>query len=127
MLGKSAIVAFAATTRPEEAKAFYTGTLGLALLEDTPFALVFNAGGTALRVQKVPAFTPLPFTLLGWNVADIGATVQALAAQGILFERYGFLQQQDNGIWTAPDGTQVAWFKDPDGNTLSLTQGLPGD
>jgi catechol 2,3-dioxygenase-like lactoylglutathione lyase family enzyme len=116
------IGAFVATTQPDEARAFYRDTLGLELTDEDPFALVFAAGNTILRIQKVQAFTPHPFTALGWNVKDLTAEVRALAAKGVKFERYSFFQQDDNGVWTAPDGTGVAWFKDPDGNTLSLAQ-----
>ena len=116
------IGAFVATTKPEHARAFYRDTLGLKLVSEDPFALVFDGGGTVLRVQKVQSFTPHPFTAVGWNVPDIAAEVLALAAKGVTFERYSFFQQDDNGVWTAPDGTGVAWFKDPDGNTLSLAQ-----
>ena len=91
-------------------------------MSEDPFALVFDGGGTVLRVQKVQSFTPHPFTAVGWNVPDIAAEVLALAAKGVTFERYSFFQQDDKGVWTAPDGTGVAWFKDPDGNTLSLAQ-----
>ena len=116
------IGAFVATTKPEHARAFYRDTLGLKLVSEDPFALVFDGGGTVLRVQKVQSFTPHPFTAVGWNVPDITAEVLALTAKGVTFERYSFFQQDDNGVWTAPDGTGVAWFKDPDGNTLSLAQ-----
>ena len=113
---------FVPTSKPDEARTFYRDTLGLRLLSEDPFALVFDAGNTTLRVQKVESFTPHPFTALGWNVPDITTEILALFAKGVTFERYGFFQQDENGVWTAPDGTGVAWFKDPDGNTLSLAQ-----
>ncbi len=123
MLGDNEIVAFVATTQPEKAKTFYSEVLGLKLMEDARFAIVFSAGGTTLRIQKVREFTPLPFTTLGWKVADIGATVEKLSKKGVRFERYPGLRQDDTGIWTTPGGmAKVCWFKDPDGNTLSLTQ-----
>jgi catechol 2,3-dioxygenase-like lactoylglutathione lyase family enzyme len=114
--------AFVATAQPEHARAFYRDTLGLKLVAEDPFALVFDGGNTILRVQKVQSFTPQPFTVLGWNVSDIAKEVDALTAKGVVFERYSFLRQDARGVWTSPDGASVAWFKDPDGNTLSLAQ-----
>jgi hypothetical protein len=96
--------------------------LGLRLVRDDSFALVFEIHGRTLRVSRAGPFQPLPFTALGWDVPDIRQSVAALSARGVTFERYPHVQGDDLGIWTAPDGTQVAWFKDPDGNTLSLTQ-----
>jgi catechol 2,3-dioxygenase-like lactoylglutathione lyase family enzyme len=122
MLGDCELMAFVATTQPEKAKAFYSGTLGLKLIGDTPFALVFSSGGITLRVQKVQAFSPHQFTALGWKVADIAAAAAQLANKGITLERYQGMNQDAAGIWTAPGGGKVCWFKDPDGNTLSLTQ-----
>jgi len=120
MLGDKPVVAFVATTKPEAAKTFYGETLGLRLVDDTPFALVFDANGTTLRVQRVEACSPPPFTQLGWHVDDIAETIRDLAGRGIAFERFGFLEQDELGVWTSPDGTKVAWFKDPEGYTLSL-------
>ena len=91
-------------------------------MEDTPFALVFDAHGTMLRVQKVQTFTPSGHTVLGWHVGDIHETVEQLLKRGIVFERYPGLPQDEQGIWTTPDGNLIAWFTDPDGNTLSLTE-----
>jgi catechol 2,3-dioxygenase-like lactoylglutathione lyase family enzyme len=122
MLGEQPLIAMIATTQPERAKAFYADVLGLRLIEDGWFALVFTAGGTRLHIQKVKEFSPLPFTAMGWTVADIAATVAGLANKGIKFERYAGMTQDDAGVWTTPDGAKVCWFKDPDGNTLSLTQ-----
>jgi catechol 2,3-dioxygenase-like lactoylglutathione lyase family enzyme len=116
-------MAFSATTDADRAKAFYRDKLGLKLLEDSHFALVFDAGVTMLRVQKVQAVPEAKYTALGWQVPDIAAQVEELAAAGVQFERYGMPGQDENGIWTPPGSTtQVAWFKDPDGNILSLTQ-----
>jgi catechol 2,3-dioxygenase-like lactoylglutathione lyase family enzyme len=120
MLGDKAIVAFVATSKPDAAKAFYGETLGLRLVEDTPFALVYDANGTTLRVQRVEACAPPPFTQLGWHVDDVAQTVRDLVGRGVTFERFGFLEQDELGIWTAPGGTKIAWFKDPEGYTLSL-------
>jgi catechol 2,3-dioxygenase-like lactoylglutathione lyase family enzyme len=122
MLGSSKLVAFVATTNAERATAFYRDRLGLRLVSDEPYALVFDAAGTTLRVQKVQAHTPLPFTALGWVVNDITAMVGRLAESGTRCERFPGLQQDSAGIWTTPGGSKVAWFKDPDGNLLSLTQ-----
>jgi catechol 2,3-dioxygenase-like lactoylglutathione lyase family enzyme len=120
MLGDKPLVAFVATTKSDEAKAFYGETLGLRLVEDTPFALVYDANGTTLRVQRVETCSPPPFTQLGWHSTDVPETVRDLAARGVAFERFGFFEQDELGIWTAPDGTPVAWFKDPEGYTLSI-------
>ena len=121
MLGNAPVIAFLATADPLAATAFYRDTLGLAFVEDTPFALVFGAGGTELRIQKVPGVTPLAQTALGWSVREIEAEVAALAARGVQFEHFDGLPQDDAGIWTAPGGARIAWFRDPDGNLLSLT------
>jgi hypothetical protein len=98
--------------------------LGLRLLADEPYALVFDTNGTMLRVQKVQQVTPAPYTALGWEVPDIYATVRELSKKHVAFERISIpgSSQDELGVWTADDGTKVAWFKDPDGNTLSLTQ-----
>jgi catechol 2,3-dioxygenase-like lactoylglutathione lyase family enzyme len=122
MLASARLVAFAATTDASRAKAFYQGKLGLRLISDDDFALAFESNGTHLRIQKVQRITPPPFTVLGWQVADIQATISALSKEGISFERYSFMQQDAAGVWTAPGGTKVAWFKDPDENLLSLSQ-----
>jgi len=99
--------------------------LGLTLVADEPWALVFDAHGAMLRIQKTPELVPAKHTVLGWRVPDIEETMIGLAAKGVRFERYSFLPQDELGVWTTPDGTRVAWFKDPDGNTLSLTQFAP--
>lgn len=101
---------------------FYGSVLGLPLLEDTPFALVFNSNGTTLQIQKVEKVSPPPYTSLGWSVPDIRSTARRLATAGVKFERYNGLSQDEQGIWATPTGALVAWFRDPDGNTLSLTQ-----
>ena len=121
MLGKSPLTAFLATTRPARAKTFYSKTLGLRLVEDSQFALVFDAAGVTLRIQKVESVRPHPFTALGWQVRGIRRVVTALRKRGVVFERYPFLEQDDHAVWLAPSGTSVAWFKDPDGNLLSLS------
>ncbi len=122
MLGSSDLVAFVATTDIDRALVFYRDTLGLSLVEESPFACVFDAHGTPLRVTPVGEIRTAPYTVLGWAVDDIRATVQALGAAGVRFERFEGIDQDDVGVWTAPNGAQVAWFTDPDGNVLSLTQ-----
>jgi catechol 2,3-dioxygenase-like lactoylglutathione lyase family enzyme len=121
MLATSRIMAFAPTTNAENARAFYGEKLGLLLLSEDPFALVFDCAGIILRVQKVERFEPHPFTALGWQVEDIEDFVTGLENRGVVFEKYPFVEDP-RGIWTAPGGARIAWFKDPDGNTLSLTQ-----
>jgi catechol 2,3-dioxygenase-like lactoylglutathione lyase family enzyme len=115
---------FIGTTQPERAKAFYGGVLGLKLVEDAWWAIIYEVGGRHLHIEKArEKFTPVPFTALGWKVSDIDATVEKLAKKGVKFERIPDLQQDDAGIWTTPDGSgKVCWFRDPDGNLLSLTQ-----
>lgn len=123
MLHSRPIVAFVATTDPPRAKRFYGKTLGLRLVSEDGFALVFDAGGTTLRVATVQALHPAGYTVLGWLVPDIRRAVRALTRRGAPFQRYGGLMEQDElGVWAAPGGALVAWFKDPDGNTLSLTE-----
>jgi catechol 2,3-dioxygenase-like lactoylglutathione lyase family enzyme len=122
MLAQSDLVAFLATTDAATAKAFYGDALGLALVLDDGFALMFDAHGTTLRISRVETATIAPYTVLGWHVANAPATVRELAARGVVFERYAGIEQDELGIWTTPDGSQVAWFKDPDGNLLSVTQ-----
>jgi catechol 2,3-dioxygenase-like lactoylglutathione lyase family enzyme len=122
MLANADPMAFIATAAPDAARRFYSDTLGLRLVADDDFALVYDLHGTTLRVQKVREIAPAPYTALGWKVADIAATVAALAARGVRFERYERLEQDAAGVWKTPAGARVAWFKDPDGNLLSLTQ-----
>ena len=122
MLNASSIISFVATKHPERARKFYENTLGLRFVSEDPFAIVFDAHGTMLRVQKVERLVPHQHTLLGWDVADIRAEVETLRKRGVRFDRFEGLQQDDLGVWTSPAGAKVAWFKDPDGNTLSLTQ-----
>jgi catechol 2,3-dioxygenase-like lactoylglutathione lyase family enzyme len=119
---QSKIISFVATQNPVSALKFYAETLGLTLINDDPFALVFDANGTMLRVQKVHELLPAKHTVLGWDVVDIHARTKELTKRGIRFERFDGLPQDELGIWTTPSGAKVAWFKDPDGNTLSLTQ-----
>jgi predicted enzyme related to lactoylglutathione lyase len=122
MLGSSDLIAFAAATDLGRARAFYEQALGLPLTGQNDIACVFDANGTMLRVTAVPEASRAGYTVLGWRVADIAATARDLAARGVVFIRYDGMDQDDNGIWTTPGGDQVAWFADPDGNILSLTQ-----
>jgi catechol 2,3-dioxygenase-like lactoylglutathione lyase family enzyme len=122
MLGSEPVIAFLATADAARARAFYADVLGLRFVADEEFAVVFEAGATMLRIQKAGEVRPLPYTALGWKVSDIRSTCAALRERGVSFERYAFLHQDDAGIWATADGTLVAWFKDPDGNLLSLTQ-----
>ena len=124
ILGGSDEIAFAPTPDPAKARAYYDGVMGLRLVADEqPFALVFEANGIMLRVTTVHELRPQPFTVLGWRVADIEATVDKLAAAGVKFERFQGMNDSDlRGIWNSPSGARIAWFKDPDGNVLSLTE-----
>ena len=123
MLARNKLMAFVATRDGARARAFYEGTLGLTVISDDDFALALDAGGTMLRVQKVGELAPHPFTALGWEVPDIAATIDTLGARGVVFARFPGLGQDDRGVWVSPSsGARIAWFKDPDGNTLSLTQ-----
>jgi catechol 2,3-dioxygenase-like lactoylglutathione lyase family enzyme len=122
MLERHEVVAFLATRDAARARAFYEGILGLTLVEESAFALVFDARGTTLRIQKVDDLRPHPFTALGWQVPRIDEVVKELAQKNVVMERFAGMEQDARGIWRAPSGARVAWFKDPDGNTLSLTQ-----
>jgi catechol 2,3-dioxygenase-like lactoylglutathione lyase family enzyme len=122
ILERCPVVAFVATTKPEQARAFYCYLLGLNLEEDGPFALVVKTVNATLRIQKVEAFTPHQFTVLGWRVDDIRSSMKQLREKGLKFERFDGMDQDEQGVWITPDGAAVCWFKDPDGNVLSLTQ-----
>ncbi|HEY1501216.1 MAG TPA: glyoxalase superfamily protein [Acidobacteriaceae bacterium] len=117
------IIAFVTIVDVERAKRFYGDTLGLRLVsEEPPFALVFDAHGIMLRLGMGKELPPASGTVLGWQVPDIGAAVRNLESVGVHFERYEFLKQDDSGVWGSPTGAKVAWFKDPDGNTLSVSE-----
>jgi catechol 2,3-dioxygenase-like lactoylglutathione lyase family enzyme len=122
ILGSQELVAFVATRDPTRAKEFYRDTLGLPLLSEDEFALVFDATGTMLRVTRVQELTAAKYTVLGWQVRDIVQTAKDLQRAHVSLERYPGMQQDEFGIWNSPSGARVAWFKDPDGNTLSVTQ-----
>ena len=106
----------------ERARAFYEGVLELRVQYQDEYALVCSGGGTTLRVQKVESFTPHPFTALGWTVPFIRKQIDQLVKRGVTFERFPYFEQDARGIWSPPSGALVAWFKDPDGNLLSLTE-----
>jgi catechol 2,3-dioxygenase-like lactoylglutathione lyase family enzyme len=117
------IIGFVTIVDVDRAKAFYRDTLGLRLVsEEPPFALVFEANGIMLRLGMGKEVPPAHGTVLGWQVPDIDTAVKDLKAAGVQFERYEFLKPDEAGIWTSPTGARVAWFKDPDGNTLSLSE-----
>lgn len=122
MLGSRHIVAFIPTRDAKKAKHFYQEVVGLRFVSEDQFAVVFDANGIMLRVTPAPEFKPHPFTVLGWQVSGIEKVVSGLQKKGAVFERYGFMKQDDLGIWSAPGGAKVAWFKDPDGNLLSVSQ-----
>jgi len=115
-------VLFLATTDPGRSRTFYEQTVGLAFVADEPPALVFRIGDSMLRIQKVDRVHAAPYTALGWAVPDIRRIVQQLSSAGVRFERYEGMGQDGEGIWRSPAGALVAWFRDPDGNVLSLTQ-----
>jgi catechol 2,3-dioxygenase-like lactoylglutathione lyase family enzyme len=120
-MNNATLMGFTVTTDAERAKEFYGYQLGLELVGDDNFALVFATGKNLLRIQKMKEHTPLPFTVLGWQVEDIHAVIRDLRVRGVQFERYEFMQQDELGVWETA-GDKVAWFKDPDGNLLSLAQ-----
>jgi catechol 2,3-dioxygenase-like lactoylglutathione lyase family enzyme len=122
MLAANKVIGFVPTQDSAKAREFYEGKLGFQFVSDDPFALVMRSGETMIRVSKAKDFTPAPYTILGWEVKDIEAVVRWLTSRGVVFEKYPFVQDQDLGIWTAPSGDRVAWFKDPDGNVLSVSQ-----
>jgi catechol 2,3-dioxygenase-like lactoylglutathione lyase family enzyme len=122
MLGAINIVAFVPTKDSDKARTFYEGVLGLRFVKDDGFAMVLDANGIMIRVAKMKDFTPAQSTILGWQVTDIEKMVVGLQKRGVHFEIFGFFKQDELGIWTAPTGDKVAWFKDPDGNILSVSQ-----
>jgi catechol 2,3-dioxygenase-like lactoylglutathione lyase family enzyme len=122
MLASGKMIGFVPTKGAQKARAFYEGKLGFQFVSDDPFALVVRAGESTIRVAKAQDFTPAPYTVLGWEVKDIDAVVRWLQKQGVACEKYPFVEDRELGIWTAPNGDKVAWFKDPDGNVLSVSQ-----
>ncbi|HZQ92190.1 MAG TPA: VOC family protein [Terriglobales bacterium] len=122
MLANAKLMGFLFTTDYDRARAFFEGQLGFEFISLDPFALVMRAGSTCIRIVKMPKFTPAQGTVLGWQVTDIEAVAGWLASRGVATEKYPFVQDQKTGIWTTPNGDKVAWFKDPDGNVLSISQ-----
>jgi|ERR1700735_4648360 predicted enzyme related to lactoylglutathione lyase len=121
MLGHERLTAFIPVSDLGRARQFYESTLGLHVTDADSFAVVVEANGTTVRLTQVPDLTPQAFTIAGWEVADIEATIDALVSRGVEFRRYDGMGQNEKGIWEAPGGDRVAWFPDPDGNTLSLS------
>jgi catechol 2,3-dioxygenase-like lactoylglutathione lyase family enzyme len=124
MLTSAKMVGFIPTTDYDRARAFYEGKLGFQFISHDQFALVLSAGGHKIRITKIPNFTPLQGTILGWEVQDIEAVAKWLTDRGVPPEKFPFAQDQQLGIWTAPGGDRVAWLKDPDGNILGVSQHL---
>jgi catechol 2,3-dioxygenase-like lactoylglutathione lyase family enzyme len=122
MLAAARMVGFLLTKDYDSARAFYEGKLGCEFVSRDQFALVVRIGGHMIRISKVPDFKPLQSTVLGWEVEDISTMVSWLAQRGVATEKYAFVEDKEHGIWTAPGGAKVAWFKDPDGNVLSVSQ-----
>jgi catechol 2,3-dioxygenase-like lactoylglutathione lyase family enzyme len=116
------LIAFVPATDLDRARAFYEGVLGLTVTEHSPFAVAFDVDGTMLRVAAVEERVAAPYTVLGWSVPDIARAIDDLTARGVAFERFAGMEQDERGIWRSPSGARVAWFHDPDGNVLSLTQ-----
>lgn len=123
MTPDSKLIGFIPTRNADSALRFYRDLLGLRLVSDDVFAIVLDSNGIMVRLVRIEEFAPAPYTILGWQVEDIESTVSELTGKGLVFQRYSFLEQSEDGIWTAPGGAKVAWFHDPDGNTLSFSQG----
>ena len=122
MLGDKNIIAFVATTDTSKARPFYENVLGLRVTSIEPYAIVFDANGIQLRMSMTKELKPVQYSILSWVVPDIKKAITELSAKGVKFEKYDWFKQDELGIWTAPDETKVAWFKDPDGNILGLTE-----
>lgn len=122
MLVSGRIMGFVLTKDAKQARDFYENKLGFEFISDDEFALVMRAGQNKIRLAKGTKFTPPHYTVLGWEVQDITSVVKWLLQRGVVFEKYPFVQDQQLGIWTTPNGDKVAWFKDPDGNVLSVSQ-----
>ena len=122
MLAASKLIGFVPTKDSRRSREFYEEKLGFQFVGDDEFALVMRAGESMIRIAKAGTFTPAPYTVMGWEVADIETMVKWLDGRGVAFEKYPFVQDRELGIWTTPNGDKVAWFKDPDGNVLSVSQ-----
>ena len=123
MAALGTLMAFIPTRDGDAARVFYEKKVGLRFISEDQFAIVFQSGANTVRVTRTGSFTPAPFTILGWESSDIEQDVRDMSARGVVFERYDYMGPQDAlGIWTSPSGARIAWFKDPDGNTLSIGQ-----
>lgn len=122
VLSRSAVATFIAAKETEAARDFYENKLGLTVLSEDDWGVMYDANGTTVRLQKGIDFTPHEFTVLGWHVEDIEGAKAELEARGVIFEIYPWLPEGSNGIMTFPGGARVCWFKDPHGNVLSLDQ-----
>lgn len=122
MLAQCDVIGFIPSKDAARARNFYETTLGLRFLSDDLFAVVMESNGTMIRIVQVKDFTPFPFTILGWKVENMEEEVTTLIERGVSFKRYPWLEQTESGVWNAPGGAKVAWFSDPDGNVLSLSQ-----
>jgi len=122
MLNQCAVIGFIPTKDAARARAFFVDLLGLELVSEDSFALVVKANGTSIRIVPTGEFVAASYTILGWEVPDIAKATTELSERGVVFERYAYFEQDASGIWSAPGGARVAWFKDPDGNTLSISQ-----
>jgi hypothetical protein len=122
MLASSKIIGFVPTKDSVKARGFYEGIMQFQFVSDDMFALVMKAGETMIRIGKVQDFTPAPYTVLGWEVSNIEEVAKWLQKRGVTLEKFPFVQDKELGVWTTPDGDKVAWFRDPDGNVLSVSQ-----
>jgi catechol 2,3-dioxygenase-like lactoylglutathione lyase family enzyme len=122
MLESAALVCFIGVSDLDRAQHFYGDLLGLPLMDERPFALVAKFAGATLRITVVDDVAPAPYTVLGWSVSDLNTTIDRLVACGVSFTQYQGMDQDTRGAWTTPGGSRVAWFLDPDGNNLSLTE-----
>jgi len=123
MAALGTLMAFIPTRDGDAARVFYEKKVGLRFISEDQFAIIFQSGANTVRITRTGSFTPAPFTILGWESSDIEQDVRDMSARGIIFERYDYMGPQDKlGIWTSPSGAKIAWFKDPDGNTLSIAQ-----
>jgi len=127
MLESATLVGFIGVSDLDRARRFYSDQLGLLLADERPFALVAKFAGATLRITAVDEVAPVPYTVFGWIVSDLDATVDRLVANGVIFTQYQGMDQDKRSVWTAPGGSRIAWFLDPDINNLSLTElGRPG-
>jgi catechol 2,3-dioxygenase-like lactoylglutathione lyase family enzyme len=125
MLVANQVVGFVPALDLDRARKFYEGTLGLRIYDGDPFALHVAAGGVPVRIARVESLQPQPFTILGWNVRSISREIDGLVKRGVKFERFATMPQDARGVWTAPGGAKVAWFRDSEGNLLSITEAVP--